>query len=41
MLQNLESNTCKPNPSFKQNHYSSLVVDKGKGWREQTIDKAD
>lgn len=41
MLQNLESNTWKPNASFKENYYSSLVVDKGKGWGEQIRDKTD
>lgn len=41
MLQNLESNTWKPNASFKQNHCKSLVVDKGKGWGELIRDKAD
>lgn len=41
MLQNLESNTWKPNASFKQNHYSSLVVEKEKGWGELIRDKVD
>lgn len=41
MLWNLESNTWKPKTIFKQNHCSSLAVDKGKGWREQIRDKAN
>lgn len=32
LLQNLESDTWNPNASFKHNHCSSLVVDRGKGW---------